>query len=65
VLLSSEPFPFAERHRAEVAAEAGLALARVQLVSGEAFSWFGCRTATVFSEAARVLAALGVAGQEV
>jgi ABC-type Fe3+-hydroxamate transport system substrate-binding protein len=58
VLLSSEPFPFGERHRAEVAARAGLPLARVQLVSGEAFSWFGCRTAGAFDEAARVLAAL-------
>lgn len=58
VLLSSEPFPFAERHRAETAAASGLDPARVQLVSGEAFSWFGSRTAGAFAEAARVHARL-------
>jgi ABC-type Fe3+-hydroxamate transport system substrate-binding protein len=60
LLLSSEPFPFAERHRSEAAEAAGLPLARVQLVSGEAFSWFGCRTASAFTEAARVQAMAGV-----
>jgi iron complex transport system substrate-binding protein len=59
VLLSSEPFPFDEQHRAEVAAATGLDIGSVQLVSGEAFSWFGCRTAIAFDEAARVHAALG------
>ena len=54
VLLSSEPFPFADRHRPEVASACRLPLARVVLVPGEAFSWFGCRTAGVFAEAARV-----------
>ena len=58
VLLSSEPFPFAEHHRAEVAAATGLDIESVQLVSGEAFSWFGCRTAGAFDEAARVHALL-------
>jgi ABC-type Fe3+-hydroxamate transport system substrate-binding protein len=59
VLLSSEPFPFGEQHRGEVAAVTGLDRARVQLVSGEAFSWFGCRTAGAFAEAARVHGLLG------
>jgi ABC-type Fe3+-hydroxamate transport system substrate-binding protein len=59
VLLSSEPFPFAERHRAEVAERCGLPSRRVPLVSGEAFSWFGCRTREAFTEAARILEAIG------
>jgi hypothetical protein len=59
VLLSSEPFQFLERHRAEAARETGLPIDRVQLVSGEAFSWFGCRTAQAFAEAARVHERLG------
>jgi len=41
VLLSSEPFPFDERHRAEVAAVGPDA--RVELVDGEPFSWYGSR----------------------
>jgi ABC-type Fe3+-hydroxamate transport system substrate-binding protein len=41
VLLSSEPFPFRERHRAEV--EAIAPGARVELVDGELFSWYGSR----------------------
>lgn len=59
VLLSSEPFPFGESHRAEIARGTGLPIDRVQPVSGEAFSWFGCRTRDAFAEAARVLAVLG------
>lgn len=54
VLLSSEPFPFAEAHRAEVAAEAALPVEHVVLVSGEAFSWFGVRTPEAFAEARRL-----------
>ncbi|WP_412069715.1 helical backbone metal receptor [Rubrivirga sp. IMCC43871] len=41
VLLSSEPFPFAETHMAEV--EALAPDAQVALVDGEAFSWYGSR----------------------
>jgi hypothetical protein len=40
VLLSSEPFPFAEKHRPEV----GLPLDRVLLCDGERLSWHGART---------------------
>lgn len=41
VLLSSEPYPFAERHRAEVAAL--VPEAQVVLADGELFSWYGSR----------------------
>ena len=41
VLLSSEPYPFAEKHLAEVQALAPGA--RVVLVDGEPFSWYGTR----------------------
>ena len=41
VLLSSEPFPFGERHRAEV--EAFVPNATVALVDGELVSWYGSR----------------------
>ncbi len=41
VLLSSEPYPFAETHVAEV--QALVPEARIRLVDGEAFSWYGSR----------------------
>jgi ABC-type Fe3+-hydroxamate transport system substrate-binding protein len=41
VLLSSEPYPFAERHLAEM--QALLPTARVMLADGELFSWYGSR----------------------
>ncbi len=41
VLLSSEPFPFAEKHIAEI--QRLLPKARIGLVDGEAFSWYGSR----------------------
>ena len=41
VLLSSEPFPFKEKHMAEV--KAVLPGAEVLLVDGEMFSWYGSR----------------------
>ena len=41
VLLSSEPYPFADKHVAEVQALAPRA--RVVLADGEAFSWYGSR----------------------
>ncbi len=45
VLLSSEPFPFTEMHRRELAAETGMPDTRFQLVDGELLSWHGPRTA--------------------
>lgn len=41
VLLSSEPYPFKEKHIAEL--QAVLPEARIQLVDGEMFSWYGSR----------------------
>lgn len=41
VLLSSEPYPFKDQHIAEI--KAVLPNARVQLVDGEMFSWYGSR----------------------
>lgn len=44
VLLSSEPFPFSDKHRHALAAEAGIPLECLQLVDGELLSWHGART---------------------
>lgn len=41
VLLSSEPYPFKEKHLAEI--QTALPGARVMLVDGEMFSWYGSR----------------------
>jgi len=41
ILLSSEPYPFRERHVREV--KESLPQARVELVDGEMFSWYGSR----------------------
>lgn len=41
ILLSSEPYPFKEKHIAEV--QAALPQAKVLLVDGEMFSWYGSR----------------------
>lgn len=44
VMLSSEPFPFADRHAAELALETGLPPERFRFVDGELLSWHGSRT---------------------
>lgn len=44
VLLSSEPFPFAEGHADELAAATGIDRARFRLADGELLSWHGART---------------------
>ncbi|HEU4553809.1 MAG TPA: helical backbone metal receptor [Chitinophaga sp.] len=41
ILLSSEPYPFKEKHIAEI--QAVLPNAQVRLVDGEMFSWYGSR----------------------
>lgn len=41
VFLSSEPFPFREKHRPEI--QTMLPAARVELVDGQLFSWYGSR----------------------
>jgi ABC-type Fe3+-hydroxamate transport system substrate-binding protein len=43
VLLSSEPYPFKEKHIAEIQQE--LPRAKIMLVDGEMFSWYGSRMA--------------------
>jgi len=55
VLLSSEPFPFDERHVAELAAATGLPRDRFELVDGELLSWHGSRTARGIDYAAALL----------
>ncbi|MGZ8494017.1 MAG: helical backbone metal receptor, partial [Gemmatirosa sp.] len=55
VLLSSEPFPFAERHADELAAETGLPRARFRLADGELLSWHGSRTPVGVDYAARMM----------
>lgn len=44
VFLASEPFPFATRHAAELAAASGLPRSRFELVDGQNLSWHGART---------------------
>jgi len=44
VLLSSEPFPFRQRHVDELAVITGLDPRRLRLVDGELLSWHGSRT---------------------
>jgi ABC-type Fe3+-hydroxamate transport system substrate-binding protein len=44
VLLSTEPFPFEERHADELARLTGLARERFALADGEYLSWHGSRT---------------------
>lgn len=41
ILLSSEPYPFKEKHIAEL--QAVLPAVRIELVDGEMFSWYGSR----------------------
>lgn len=46
ILLSSEPYPFKEKHREEV--ELACPDSRVLMVDGEWFSWYGSRMLTAF-----------------
>ncbi|WP_340105130.1 helical backbone metal receptor [Rhodohalobacter sp. 8-1] len=46
ILLSSEPYPFKEKHRDEV--EAACPDSRVLMVNGEWFSWYGSRMLIAF-----------------
>jgi ABC-type Fe3+-hydroxamate transport system substrate-binding protein len=45
VMLSSEPFPFKEKHIAELARATGLGPERFRIVDGELLSWHGAFTA--------------------
>jgi iron complex transport system substrate-binding protein len=55
VLLSSEPFPFDERHADELAAATGLPRDRFRLADGELLSWHGSRTAAGIDYAERLM----------
>jgi ABC-type Fe3+-hydroxamate transport system substrate-binding protein len=44
ILLSSEPFPFAAKHRAEMIEQTQLPEQRFRLVDGQLLSWHGART---------------------
>jgi ABC-type Fe3+-hydroxamate transport system substrate-binding protein len=44
VFLSTEPFPFAERHVDELMAKTGISRERFVIVDGELLSWHGSRT---------------------
>lgn len=57
VFLSSEPFPFSERHRAELVAATGLPEAGFVFVDGELLSWHGSRTPAGIDYAEQVIAA--------
>lgn len=55
VLLSTEPFPFQEKHIAEVSRQTGLAPEIFQVVDGEMLSWHGSRTPAGIEYAAEVI----------
>ena len=59
VLLSSEPFPFKERHAAEVRALAGTRCPAVRLFDGEMASWYGSRAIRAMDYLGRFAAELG------
>ena len=56
VLLSSEPFPFKERHVAEIRARAGARCPAVRLFDGEMASWYGSRAILAMDYLARFAA---------
>ncbi len=55
VFLSSEPFPFKEKHRLELAAQTGLPVERFVLASGELLSWHCSHTAEGLNYAMNLL----------
>jgi ABC-type Fe3+-hydroxamate transport system substrate-binding protein len=58
VLLPSEPFPFQERHAAELGAATGLPLHRFRKVDGAMLSWHGTRMAQGLAYLARFVGEL-------
>ena len=56
VLLSSEPFPFRERHIAEIRALAGPRCPPIRLFDGEMASWYGSRAIRAMDYLARFAA---------
>lgn len=57
VLLSTEPFPFRERHADELAGLTGLPRQRFRIVDGELLSWHGSRTPRGIDYAEQVITA--------
>lgn len=55
ILLSSEPFPFADRHATELERALNLPRSRFALVDGELLSWHGSRTPRGIDYAADVI----------
>jgi ABC-type Fe3+-hydroxamate transport system substrate-binding protein len=55
ILLSSEPFPFADRHATELEGALSLPRSRLALVDGELLSWHGSRTPRGITYAADVI----------
>ncbi len=55
VLLSTEPFPFDDRHADELAERTGIARERFRIVDGELLSWHGSRTPAGIDYAESVL----------
>jgi ABC-type Fe3+-hydroxamate transport system substrate-binding protein len=64
VLLSSEPFPFKERHIEELIAVTSFAADRFRLVDGELLSWHGPRTGLGVEYAREVLTSSGIGKRE-
>jgi iron complex transport system substrate-binding protein len=62
LLLSSEPFPFTEKHADELAAATGLLRARMHFVDGEYLTWHGSRTPDGIDYAERVIASVREGG---
>ena len=56
VLLSSEPFPFKERHIAEIRTNAGVRCPTIRLFDGEMASWYGSRAIRAMDYLARFAA---------
>ena len=56
VLLSSEPFPFKERHLAEIRAHSGPRCPSIRLFDGEMASWYGSRAIRAMDYLARFAA---------
>jgi hypothetical protein len=55
VLLSTEPFPFQQKHVDEVSRATGLAPEIFHIVDGEMLSWHGSRTPAGIDYAAEVI----------
>lgn len=55
LLLSSEPFPFKEKHAGELVAATGIPRERMRFVDGEYLTWHGSRTAAGIDYAERAI----------